>query len=64
MTKVADINSAARQVSDIINSIKGDMSSTAVPVSNVDLGNAQNKISSSSIDQVKESLTKNQNERG
>ena len=64
MTKVADINSAARQVSDIINSIKGDMSSTAAPASTVDLGSAQGGVSASSIDQIKESLTKNQNERG
>ena len=63
MTKVADINTAAKQVSDIINSIKGDMSSSA-PVSKVDLGSGQAKVSNSSIDQVNESLTKNQNERG
>ena len=63
MTKVSDINVAAKQVSDIINSIKGDISSSA-PVSNVDLGAGQTRVSDSNINQVKESLTKNQNERG
>ena len=63
MTKVADINIAANKVSDIINSIKVDMASSA-PVSNVDLGSGQARVNDSNINQVKESLSKNQNERG
>ena len=64
MTNVSEINSAVKQMNDIIDAMKGDMSSILTPVSNVDLGSAQAKVSSSSIDQVKEFLSNNQNERG
>jgi len=63
MTKVADINTAARQVSDIINSIKGELTQNT-SVSNVDLGAGQSRVSDGSIDHVKETLSKNRTERG
>ena len=63
MTKVADINTAARQVSDIISSIKGELTQPS-SVSNVDLGGAQSKVSDNSINQLTETLSKNRTERG
>ncbi|MFA5097945.1 MAG: hypothetical protein WC490_04885 [Candidatus Margulisiibacteriota bacterium] len=63
MTKVADINTAARQVSDIINSIKGELTQPS-SVSNVDLGSSQSKVSDNSINKITETLSKNRTERG